>query len=147
VEVATEADNSIPATGAGAQADDLLDEHFDSQLDGTGDQTEEAQSHSGPVRSLICSLSFIDTTLQYRPLQDWLPYRQEYLDELLRHDGRKGAASNSCSTSGCVNPGDFVCRDCMHGRSLCQDCLVDVHCFLPLHRIMVRLSSRPLRIY
>jgi hypothetical protein len=139
VEVVPEADDAIPAPGTEAKFDGLLDESFDPQIDSPGDPTEEDHSAQVCRIQIICnsSESFIDTMLQYRPLQDWLPHRQEYLDELLRHDGRKGVASNNCSMNGCVNPGDFLCRDCMHERSFCQDCLVDMHRFLPLHRIMV----------
>jgi hypothetical protein len=83
------------------------------------------------------SLSF---ALQHRPIQDWLPYRQDYLDEILRHDGRKGATTDDCSSIGCVNPGRFICRDCFHANPYCQHCLLQQHHNLPLHRILV--SSR-----
>jgi hypothetical protein len=68
-------------------------------------------------------------------LEEWLMYRDIYLQELLRHDGREGEPITFCAY--CGNSGDFSCYDCAYCMHYCQDCLVDRHRLMPLHRIKV----------
>lgn len=70
-----------------------------------------------------------------KAMEDWLTYRDTYLQELLRHDGREGLQETYCA--GCGNIGDFSCYDCAYCLHYCRDCLVDRHLFMPLHRIKV----------
>ncbi|KAH8109623.1 hypothetical protein DFH11DRAFT_1469634, partial [Phellopilus nigrolimitatus] len=70
-------------------------------------------------------------------LQTWLPHREVFLDELLRHDGR--IASVDLDTCHSCKTGDasIRCIDC-YGRGLvCRDCAIKNHSHQPLHRIQV----------
>lgn len=77
-------------------------------------------------------------------LEQWMPHQDEYLRELLHHEGR-GGRSNRCNCDGmpsqnsCLSkaPGTYRCRDCTGGRMLCKQCTLDMHAGLPLHRIQV----------
>ena len=62
-------------------------------------------------------------------------YRDTYLQEMLRHDGREGQQETLCAE--CGNIGDFSCYDCVYCMHYCQDCLVNRHRLMPLHRIKV----------
>lgn len=76
--------------------------------------------------------------------QEWLPHRQDYLDELLRGEGM-GDADKTLSCKACATghdrPAKYRCQDCFSNELLCQQCVVDRHEFLPLHRLLV---SQPL---
>ncbi|TEB19054.1 hypothetical protein FA13DRAFT_1758289 [Coprinellus micaceus] len=64
-----------------------------------------------------------------------------FLDEMLRWDGFRDSASvEGCTT--CGEQGDDIellqCEDCIHGVHVtCEDCIVESHAYLPLHRIEV----------
>ncbi|KAN0123195.1 hypothetical protein V8E52_003148 [Russula decolorans] len=66
-------------------------------------------------------------------MEEWLSCRDSYLRELLRHDGQGEHDATSCAD--CGNSGDFSCFDCAYGMHYCQECLVDHHRLMPLHRI------------
>ncbi|KAN0105342.1 hypothetical protein V8E52_011131 [Russula decolorans] len=70
-------------------------------------------------------------------MEEWLSCRDSYLRELLRHDGRGEHDATSCAD--CGNSGDFSCFDCAYGMHYCQECLVDHHRLMPLHRISICL--------
>ena len=108
------------------------------QLDAQADKPQASPVSS---TSTVFSVALTSRHFQYRPIQDWIPHRQVYLEELLRHDGRKDDISHRCSTIGCTDAGRFVCRDCMHSNSHCQTCLVGRHHNLPFHRITVTSSG------
>jgi hypothetical protein len=80
-------------------------------------------------------------SVQIRAVADWIPYRETYLDELLRHDGRGSNAALMCSNVGCGGDGIFKCRECMFENLFCCDCMVRRHSNLPLHRILVSAAS------
>jgi hypothetical protein len=69
-------------------------------------------------------------------LQEWLPHRETYVDELLRHDGRAG--QRACAGCNSDSPDLFKCKDCFGGKLLCYVCVVKFHDSHPLHRILVR---------
>jgi hypothetical protein len=72
------------------------------------------------------------------PLLDWAAnYRDRYVDELLRHDGRAGSAQ--CAE--CGGNGILKCKDCFGCQLFCTDCFVSRHGHLPFHRALVRLIS------
>jgi hypothetical protein len=75
--------------------------------------------------------------VQIRAVADWIPHRETYLDELLRHDGRGSNAALICSHVGCGGDGIYKCRECMFDKLFCSDCIVRHHSNLPLHRILV----------
>src|SRR5215510_1982560 len=67
-------------------------------------------------------------------VQEWLPHRQDYLEELLRHEGRAGHVScRDCSEMS----GEFKCIDCFGSCLYCQACLLAWHNLLPFHRVKV----------
>ncbi|OBZ70079.1 hypothetical protein A0H81_09618 [Grifola frondosa] len=68
------------------------------------------------------------------PLHEWIPEIPEYLNELIRLEGRCGMATDLCAK--CQTAGNlFRCEDC-HDLSLyCGQCTKDVHIRHPLHRI------------
>ena len=70
-----------------------------------------------------------------RAMEEWLTYRDTYLHEMLRHDGREGLQVMLCTN--CGKSGDFSCYDCTHCTHYCKDCLVHRHLLLPLHQIRV----------
>ncbi|KAI0038140.1 hypothetical protein FA95DRAFT_1462130, partial [Auriscalpium vulgare] len=69
---------------------------------------------------------------------DWLPFRDTFLDELIRNEG---LAENEKLPSCPLCPadistlGEFRCIDCTGGRFLCAGCIVSAHEQLPLHRV------------
>lgn len=67
-----------------------------------------------------------------------MPRRPEYLDELVRLDGRAKASPTCtrCSADG----GHFRCCECHESPILCPDCIKAVHKYVPLHRVEVRGS-------
>lgn len=72
-----------------------------------------------------------------RPLKDWIPHRQRLVDQLLAQDGLGESASiPDCQLCG-VKPGTMKCRDCFGMALLCQECTLNAHLRLPLHRILV----------
>ena len=67
----------------------------------------------------------------------WLPFRSEYLDELLRLEGLGDSAGSpsccNCDAGECL----FRCEDCFGGPLFCETCIVSRHALLPLHRVKV----------
>ncbi|KAF9538808.1 hypothetical protein CPC08DRAFT_807184, partial [Agrocybe pediades] len=69
---------------------------------------------------------------------EWLDVRSSFLDELLRHDGPGDNEINANSLCKRCNEGigSIRCRDCANGGQMyCTSCTLDLHRFLPLHRI------------
>ncbi|KAF8171335.1 hypothetical protein BJ912DRAFT_1025200 [Pholiota molesta] len=69
-------------------------------------------------------------------LHQWLAFRSDTLDELLRHDGLGGSLEDdSCAI--CKNVVGMVrCKDCFGGGRLrCNVCMVQTHREAPLHRV------------
>ena len=77
--------------------------------------------------------------MQARPVQDWLPYRDSYLDELLRHESPRNANDSTCVRCS-VNIGNIKCKDCIGGSLHCSQCILDAHNTLPFHRLLVSLK-------
>lgn len=69
-------------------------------------------------------------------MEEWLGYRDIYLQEMLRHDGREGQQLTLCADCG-SSSGDFSCYDCSYCASYCEICLINRHRLMPLHRIKV----------
>lgn len=76
-----------------------------------------------------------------RPVQDWLPKRQEYADELLRHDGLGDSGQLSTCLQCQNHNGTIKCRDCFGQGLYCRQCVITSHTFLPLHRLSVSQSQ------
>ncbi|CDO74326.1 hypothetical protein BN946_scf184348.g1 [Trametes cinnabarina] len=69
------------------------------------------------------------------PLRSWLPFRDKYLDELLRLEGRGASGSTKTCLRCTADAATYRCRDCMGGELFCKACIVQRHAQLPLHRI------------
>ncbi len=79
--------------------------------------------------------------IQVNPLSAWLSHRDEYLSELLRHEGRQ-LDDGKIRCEGCgVDARLYRCRECIGNILLCALCLGDGHKRLPLHVIEVREVS------
>jgi hypothetical protein len=79
------------------------------------------------------------TTKDDSPLQEWARLcRKNYLDEMIRHEGRAG--DHLCH-SDCGREGVYKCKDCFGFQLFCEGCLAEKHTHLPLHRILVRVYS------
>lgn len=83
---------------------------------------------------------------QDEPLKEWRPLAPEYLEELLRLEGRGEFDASSCPL--CVSKGDvfgelpagvFRCQECFVGELLCAECCIKEHALNPLHVIEVYL--------
>ena len=71
-------------------------------------------------------------------LTEWLEVRQEFLDELLRHDGHGDFHGRGPCTSCMISDGEYKCSDCYTGCLLrCRDCMVNSYRDHPLHRVEV----------
>ncbi|EIM83119.1 uncharacterized protein STEHIDRAFT_63972, partial [Stereum hirsutum FP-91666 SS1] len=66
-------------------------------------------------------------------LYTWLRFRQDYLDKLMRSEGRGfSCGQNTCSR---CHRADILyrCKDCSGGEMFCKGCTVEEHSLLPLH--------------
>ncbi|KAI0755879.1 hypothetical protein BC629DRAFT_1273085, partial [Irpex lacteus] len=73
-------------------------------------------------------------------IQEWLPLRAAYLDELLRRNGHGGSVTSvppctRCAQNGQHTVGEYRCKDCDGGGLLCKACMVRDHRVQGLHRI------------
>ncbi|KAJ7871110.1 hypothetical protein B0H13DRAFT_1895895 [Mycena leptocephala] len=61
----------------------------------------------------------------------------EFLDELLRHDGRGDYIhQHVCAGEGCETVhAVFRCSDCLHSCLYCETCIAEVHRWTPLHHV------------
>ncbi|KAI0054927.1 hypothetical protein BV25DRAFT_1922257 [Artomyces pyxidatus] len=68
-------------------------------------------------------------------LREWLPLRDTFMDELLRHEG----LGRHLSIPQCTGCGDAVacvrCEDCFGSPLVCESCICADHAKEPLHRI------------
>ncbi|KAL5487741.1 hypothetical protein ACEPAI_5849 [Sanghuangporus weigelae] len=82
-------------------------------------------------------------TIQKR-LLSWIPERNSYLNEILRHEGRQGCRDDGLCTS-CAektgNFGQYRCIDCGQASLLCKTCICDSHKMMPFHRIEQHMKS------
>jgi hypothetical protein len=70
-----------------------------------------------------------------KPLVEWSAYRDVYLQEMFRHDGREGLQETICAE--CGKGGEFTCSDCAYRLHYCKQCMVDRHRLMPFHRVKV----------
>ena len=95
------------------------------------------------VSVIVIIFNAIPSIKQDAPLQEWSGrtkedpgFREEFLSELLRLEGRGDARQGTCMT--CKGPcGVFRCDDCFGGRLECSDCCLARHKTLPLHILCV----------
>ncbi|THU93123.1 hypothetical protein K435DRAFT_861819 [Dendrothele bispora CBS 962.96] len=66
------------------------------------------------------------------PLKQWIAYRDEYLSELIRGEGRGNIDTECCCVCGeQASPGNsgplYCCRDCIYPDLMCEDCCRSQH--------------------
>ncbi|KAA1479943.1 hypothetical protein DENSPDRAFT_743739, partial [Dentipellis sp. KUC8613] len=67
--------------------------------------------------------------------KEWLPYRDVFLRELLRHDGLASSSNGGYCVNCGLELGSIKCKDCVSSGLLCPGCIVEYHSAMPLHRI------------
>src|ERR1700730_16351589 len=67
-------------------------------------------------------------------MRDWLPFRSEYLHELLNAEGR--GSNSRCSICN-DSHGVIRCSDCFESPVFCRDCCLRSHGSLPFHRVQL----------
>lgn len=86
-------------------------------------------------------------------MQDWIPLREGYLDEILRLEGRRGYEFDACAA--CCTPNMpegrlYRCLDCMAASPHCSSCLLSLHSGAgfrhALHRPEVHVCVIPINI-
>ncbi|KII82634.1 hypothetical protein PLICRDRAFT_78044, partial [Plicaturopsis crispa FD-325 SS-3] len=68
-------------------------------------------------------------------LKSWMPFRDEYLREFLRREGRgyfTGARCPGCPAHGPTQPPLYRCLDCSTLELVCRSCCLDAHARHPL---------------
>jgi hypothetical protein len=108
------------------ESDNLLSEYIANQTD---------IQHNDPAEGNAEGKEKSKQRTRTKIMEEWLTYRDTYLQELLRHDGREGLRVTVCAD--CGDGDDFSCFDCAYGMHYCRECLVDRHYLMPLHRIRV----------
>lgn len=103
----------------------------------TSGKVQAAQSLYVPSRSHPLPLLIMLQT----QIEEWLEHRDEFTDELMRHEGLPGSPGPSpCGL--CPEPNAiYRCLDCSFRSMLCQDCIVATHRSEPLHSIQVWFAS------
>lgn len=81
--------------------------------------------------------SWLLSKLKDAPLLAWIPERQDFVDEMMRLNGR-GSEGIGCQC-GEVSP-QFRCCDCFGVQMFCRACTLRNHAYLPLHRVEVCLT-------
>lgn len=92
--------------------------------------------------SLFLSLSkYVPITglSQDNPLQTWRLHVQEFLEELLRYDGRGDwvQSTDRCPSCNLMRPTVIRCEDCYGRLVVCEECAKVSHMAHPFHRIKV----------
>lgn len=83
----------------------------------------------------LCKLLIIS---QDHPLREWIPHRDAWLAELLRHEGRCGFTDMQCPRCQAAQA-EIRCSDCNDLTLYCQACTVEMHRRSPYHRLKVRM--------
>ncbi len=71
----------------------------------------------------------------------WLEEADEYLQELLRREGRGDFATTPCPCGSAGSHAEYRCEDCYGDRLYCQQCISGYHLKHPLHRVRVSRRS------
>jgi len=104
-----------------------------------GQKKEKKRRYVAAVRSkFFCMGLLTNCIVQDEPLLEWIPLAQEYLEEMLRWEGR-GHREDVESCDLCHDTkGQYRCKECAVTLMLCQACCVSLHKHAPLHRVEVR---------
>ena len=82
----------------------------------------------------MCSHRLASCQTQNDFMRDWLPFRSEYLHELLNAEGRE--SNSRCSICN-DSHGVIRCSDCFESPVFCRDCCLRSHGSLPFHRVQL----------
>lgn len=103
------------------------------------DNASEEPSPSTTSRSVSVSFLCVCLSSPTYPLQtkvqEWIPYRAEFLHELLRLEA---PASQNPTCPRCETSAEYRCLSCFSAEPMCKGCLLSRHADTPLHRIQVR---------
>lgn len=78
---------------------------------------------------------------QDNPLLMWIPLCDEFLGEVIRHEGRGGFKDELCSCGAAA--ARFRCNDCVgHPALSCKECILGQHARSPYHSLQVCFSLR-----
>ncbi|KAI0654576.1 hypothetical protein C8Q70DRAFT_876809, partial [Cubamyces menziesii] len=80
-------------------------------------------------------------------INDWLPFRDDFLDELLRYEGCEQPIESGEVLCELCNTVEAMarCQDCRRRPLVCKECLLHSHTDLPLHRPEIWDESRFVR--
>ncbi|KAJ8456927.1 hypothetical protein ONZ51_g11830 [Trametes cubensis] len=95
-------------------------------------ETAHAHEYDGQAGLEERAVHYINSD---EPLKLWIPRRDVYLDELLRHDGRGSYTRALCPMCLDEAPAVIRCEDCSPGPLLCPGCCVRAHIRCPFHRV------------
>ena len=127
-----------------------LDPSEFSEKQGTSKEgASKEPSLDNPSRSVSVSLPPFATSppieLPQAKIQAWIPYRMEFLHELLRleappkYSPRQESPPRDSRCIECESSSDHHCLSCFSGGLTCKGCLVSHHANTPLHRVQVNL--------
>ncbi|KAJ6591797.1 hypothetical protein DFH09DRAFT_1306514 [Mycena vulgaris] len=72
------------------------------------------------------------------PILAFIPQRNDFLDGLLRHEGRGPWWTKGCMGVGCLAlQAEYRCEDCFGGWLFCRACIVERHRDEPLHIVQI----------
>lgn len=67
-------------------------------------------------------------------MRDWVPKRDQYLNQMYAHEAPRLSSCASCKLSG-LDTVAWRCTDCFHTPQFCKPCLVKSHVHQPFHRL------------
>ena len=111
----------------------------------TPDLLEEEHAHTSAPRgvSRAVSVSIVMWSAHARMLtrsqtkiEEWIPFCQKFLDEILQHAAPPMESAHPPCTS-CPGERSFSCDDCLGAGPSCGPCIVSSHQRLPLHTLQV----------
>lgn len=79
--------------------------------------------------------------VQLKEIEEWLPLRDDILDQLLLLEGSRPAGSNPCSRCR-EQDALFRCISCFGGKVYCSSCVVLMHESSPFHFIEVNKHAQ-----
>jgi hypothetical protein len=81
----------------------------------------------------IPNILIIPSQSQNDMMRDWLPYRDEFLHQILSVEGC--GTHGLCGSCGKLDGGEYRCSDCYYSGLLCQECCLKDHTRHPFHSI------------
>lgn len=112
-----------------------------------GGEEEEEEEEGRDFRESVCAAQCLYfgkvNVFKDNPLGQWVQdHRQQYLEELLRFEGRGDhALDTECCRCGKGVP-EYRCCNCLGGGELvCKDCIVASHRQMPFHSIQVSCGT------